>query len=359
MEKVQRNRNIYVIEEQGHYSQENKCTVTNSSKLIGMKTSKDGEIISTRPHRKFVDMNVVQNGPNGEVTVTRNQVQMMDIIDHMAVTSGVDQNVYAAANEPTARKILSIVRYIVCTPSHTLAGIEEWKYSHPLPCEDGISEEICHSLFTEIGKDAALQRSFFKARLGREGEVGICLAFDCGTNISCSVLLQKSGLLQPGINKDGETLASVRYLVCFFLKTKMPFWFTKLPGNTPDVAAIRQVLNELKTFGVNKVTLVSDNSDNLESCLGEMFGQEYDFIPPGKSDADWVRDAPNKNLPSLKNPPHCPFDPDIHDVTVPVKRTVEGHAPVPANPKDSKRRGQGQHSDRVPALFRQRTAEDE
>lgn len=233
------------------------------------------------------------------------------------------------------------MRYIVCTPSHTLAGIKEWQYSHPLPCEDGISEEICHGLFTEIGKDTALQRSFFKARLGREGEVRLCLAFDCGTNISCSVLLQKSGLLRPGINKDGETLASVRYLVCFFLKTKIPFWFTKLPGNIPDAAAIRQVLNELKTFGVNKVTLVSDNSDNLESCLGEMFGQEYDFIPPGKSDADWVIDAPNKNLPSLKNPPQCPFDPDIHDVTVPVKRTVEWTRTCASQSKGLKAEGTG------------------
>ena len=100
VEKVQKNGDIYVIEEQRQYNQEKKYTVTISSKLIGLKTSKDGKIINTRPRRKFVDMSVEKKSPTGEVTVTKKHVQMMDIIDHMAKKSGVDDDVYVATDEP-------------------------------------------------------------------------------------------------------------------------------------------------------------------------------------------------------------------------------------------------------------------
>lgn len=324
VEKVQKNGDIYVIEEQRQYNQEKKYTVTISSKLIGLKTSKDGKIINTRPRRKFVDMSVEKKSPTGEVTVTKKHVQMMDIIDHMAKKSGVDDDVYVATDEPTAKKILSMARYIICTDAHTLAGVEEWQYNHPLPYEDGINKGIYHDLFTEIGKDATLQQSFFKSRLDREGEVGIYLAFDSSTSSSCSVLLEKSGLLRYGFNKDDDGMATIKYLVLFSLKTKMPIWFTKLPGNIPDVITIKQVLNELKALGVNKVTLVSDNGYYSESNIGEMLWQGFDFITLGNSDVLWARNELDKILTSLKNPARCcPFDLDIHGVTVPVKRTFE------------------------------------
>lgn len=119
-------------------------------------------------------------------------------------------------------------------------------------------------------------------------------------------------------------MATIKYLVLFSLKTKMPIWFTKLPGNIPDVITIKQVLNELKALGVNKVTLVSDNGYYSESNIGEMLWQGFDFITLGNSDVLWARNELDKILTSLKNPARCcPFDLDIHGVTVPVKRTFE------------------------------------
>ena len=64
---------------------------------------------------------------------------MMDIIDHIGKTSGIDDAVYDNTDSGTAQKILSLARYLLATNGQTLPGITAWQYMHPLPYEDGIS----------------------------------------------------------------------------------------------------------------------------------------------------------------------------------------------------------------------------
>ena len=324
IERKQKNGTIYVIEEKRQYNREKGYTETIESNLLGVKMSADGQIVNTRPRRTFVNKTVTEVDPTGKVTATRKHVRMMDIVDHVADISGIDEDIYSSTDLPTAKKILSVARYLVCSEAHTLAGIEEWQYNHPLPYDDGINKGIYHDLFVDIGKDESLQQSFFKARLDREGEVGLYLACDSSTSSSCSVLLEKSGELRYGFNKDEDGLPTVKFLVLFSLKTRMPVWFTELPGNIPDVITIKPVLDQLKALGVKKVTIVSDNGYYSESNLGEMLKQGYDFITLGNPDVLWIKKELDNVLTSLRNPARaCPFDLDIHGVTVPVKRTFE------------------------------------
>ena len=323
-EQKQKNGTIYVIEEKRQYNREKGYTETIESKLIGMKLSEDGKIVSTRPRRLFVNKTVNETDPTGKVTAVRKHVQMMDIVNHMADISGIDEDVYSSTDLPTAKKILSMARYIVCSEAHTLAGIEEWQFQAPLPYDDGINKGIYHDLFVDIGKDESLRQAFFKARLDRESGVGLYLACDSSTSSSCSVLLEKSGELRYGFNKDEDGMPTVKFLVLFSLKTKMPVWYAKLPGNIPDVITIKPVLEQLKALDVSKVTIVTDNGYYSEGNLGEMLRQKYDFITLGNSDANWVKEELNKVLKSLRNPAHaCPFDLDIHGITVPVRRKFE------------------------------------
>ena len=209
IERKQKNGTIYVIEEKRQYNREKGYTETIESNLLGVKMSADGKVVNTRPRRTFVNKTVTEVDPTGKVTATRKHVRMMDIVDHVADISGIDEDIYSSTDLPTAKKILSVARYLVCSEAHTLAGIEEWQYNHPLPYDDGINKGIYHDLFVDIGKDESLQQSFFKARLDREGEVGLYLACDSSTSSSCSVLLEKSGELRYGFNKDEDGLPTV------------------------------------------------------------------------------------------------------------------------------------------------------
>ena len=318
--RKQKNGDTYFYEEQRQYSQEKKMTITIGSKLIGKKLQGSDEIVSTRPRRKLINVTKEVETPLGDVNAVRKHVGMMDIVNHMAESSGIDKDMRDATDLPTAIKILSLARYIVCTDAHSLAGIEEWQYMHELPYEDGIDKDACHRLFKEIGNDETLQQAFFKARLDREGEAGVFLACDSSTSSTYSSLLT-SGIARQGYNKDDDGLPTVKYLVLFSLKTKMPVWFTKLPGNVPDVITVKPILDELKALGIKKVTLVSDNGYYSESNIGEMLRQGYDFITLASPKVSWIRDELDKVCIKLHNPAYvCPFDIGTHGLCIPITR---------------------------------------
>lgn len=81
---------------------------------------------------------------------------MMDIIDHIGKASGIDAAIYGSTDQGTAQKILSLARYLLATNGQSLPGITVWQYTHPLPYEGGMSEDIYQNLFSEVGRDESL-----------------------------------------------------------------------------------------------------------------------------------------------------------------------------------------------------------
>lgn len=318
----QKNGDIYIYQEERQYFPELKQTRTISKKLLSKKIAGRNTVVSTRKKRTFINITKEETDPLGKVTAIRKHVGMMDIADHLAKESGVDADIRALTDGPTADKILSIARYLLCTDAKGIAGIEEWQYGHTLPYDDGINQKVYHELFKEIGRDETLQQAFFRARLDREGEAGLFLAYDSSTESTWSTQLVKNGIARQGVNGDG--LPSFKYLVLFSLKTRMPVWFCKLPGNIPDVISVTPVLEELKALGAKKVTMVDDNGYYSESNIGEMLGQKYDFITLGNIDVKWVKDELDKVIKTLMNPAHaCPFDLQTNGVSVKVTRNFQ------------------------------------
>jgi hypothetical protein len=89
---------------------------------------------------------------------------MMELIDHIGSVSGIDDAVYSNTDTGTAQKILSIARYLLATGGNSLPGISTWQFNHPIPYEEGISEDVYHDLFVQISRDESLQQSFFASR---------------------------------------------------------------------------------------------------------------------------------------------------------------------------------------------------
>jgi hypothetical protein len=63
---------------------------------------------------------------------------MMEIIDHIGSSSGIDDGIYCSTDIGTAQKLVSIARYLLATNGQSLPGILTWQFNHPLPYEDGI-----------------------------------------------------------------------------------------------------------------------------------------------------------------------------------------------------------------------------
>lgn len=90
---------------------------------------------------------------------------MMDIIDYIGKSSGIDNAVYDSTDQGTAQKLLSLSRYLLATDGQSFPGITAWQYTHPLPYEHGLSEDVYHGLFEQVGHNESLMQSFFASRL--------------------------------------------------------------------------------------------------------------------------------------------------------------------------------------------------
>jgi hypothetical protein len=307
----QKNGDIYVIERKTQYDPEKKYNVVLSSKIIGKIPLGQNQVVPTRPKRPSGKK--VSNLPAPFLNASRMRVGMMDIIDHIGKASGIDEAIYANTDLGTAQKILSLARYLLATDGQSLPGITAWQYSHPIPYEDGISEDVYHDLFTSVGRDESLMQSFFASRLqGSEGEP--VLAYDSTTVSTYSQQLPEA---RYGFNKEHDGLETVKLLSLYSIETRQPVAFTKQPGNQPDVITIENALKQLQILSIGNAEIVTDNGYYSEKNLAELLYAHFDFITLAKTNLNWIKPELNARLDEFRSTSSaCPFDTNTHGITV-------------------------------------------
>jgi len=138
---TQKNGDIYVLERKTEYDPVRKWNNVLSTKLLS-KIPKGSKIpVPTRPKKPNTAKKAEITGP---ITASRNPIGMMDIIAHIGAASGIDDGIYANTDTGAAQKIISLARYLLATNGQSLPGILTWQFNHPLPYENGISEDIYH-----------------------------------------------------------------------------------------------------------------------------------------------------------------------------------------------------------------------
>ena len=308
----QKNGDIYVVERRTIYDPLKKRNRILSSKLLS-KIPKNSEIeVPTRPKRpKSED----PEQKNEIVKASRKHTGMMDIIAHIGETSGIDDAIYGATDRGTAQKIISLARYLLATNGQSLPGIQTWQYNHPIPYEDGITEDVYHDLFRQIGLDESLQQSFFKARCDTLS-AGDAIAYDSTT---ISTYSGNQNEARNGFNKAGDGLKTVKLLTLYSIDKRQPVAFTKQPGNLPDVTSITNAVKQLTSLGVNTSELVTDNGYYSEKNLAELYLAGFGFITLAKNSVGWIRPEIDKAMKELHDfQSICPYDTTTHGVCVKV-----------------------------------------
>lgn len=317
VKQLQKNGDIYILERKTVYDPEKKYTKVLSTKLMS-KIPKGSEIpVPTRPKRS--------KKPNSDiktkiVSAKRTHVGMMDIIDYIGTASGIDDAIYSSTDKSTAQKIISLARYLLATNGQSFPGIQTWQYNHPLPYEDGITEDVYHNLFVQLGTDESLQQSFFMHRC-ENLQTGDALAYDSTT---ISTYSENQNEARYGFNKTHDGLKTIKLLTLYSIEKRQPIAFTKQAGNLPDVSSISNALKQLSVLGVNKTEIVTDNGYYSEQNFSEMLQAGFDFITLAKNSVTWIRTEIDKQRDALDNfKSVCPFDPTIHGVSVLLMHTFE------------------------------------
>jgi hypothetical protein len=150
---TQKNGDIYILERKTIYDQDKKRNKVSCTKLLskipkGFKTP-----VPTRPKKPHLDK---ETKCHRKITASRDHVGMMELIDHIGSASGIDDGLYGNTDLGTARKIISIARYLLATNGQSLPGILTWQFNHQLPYEDGMTEDVYHDLFARVGRDESL-----------------------------------------------------------------------------------------------------------------------------------------------------------------------------------------------------------
>jgi transposase len=314
---TQKNGDIYVLQRQTVYDQDKKRNRVLSTKLLS-KIPKGSEIpVATRPKRA-----VFGKEPENleKMAASRDHVGMMEIIDHIGAESGIDGGIYGNTDLGTAQKIISIARYLLASNGQSLPGILTWQFNHPLPYEDGITEDIYHDLFARIGRDESLQQSFFAARCaGIKGRP--VLAYDSTT---ISTYSENQIEARYGYNKAGDGLKTIKLLTLYSIDTRQPVAFTKQPGNLPDVLTIGNALKQLSVLGLGNAEIITDNGYYSDHNLSALFLAHFDFVTLVKTNLKWVKaeiDSHRGDFGSVSNA--CPFATGTHGITVTLMRDFE------------------------------------
>lgn len=315
--QTQKNGDIYVIERQTQYDPVKKYNVVISSRIIGKIPKGQKTVVPTRPKRSHGEKVSNSPVPFSLVSATRKKVGMMDIIDQIGKTSGIDAAVYGSTDQGTAQKILSLARYLLATNGQSLPGITVWQYTHPLPYEDGMSEDIYHDLFSRVGRDEALMQSFFASRLAGLKDTAL-LAYDSTTISTYSTRISEA---RYGFNKAHDGLETVKLLSLYSIETRQPVAFAKQPGNQPDVITIENALKQLQVLGISKAEIVTDNGYYSEKNLAELLHAHFDFITLIKTNIKWVKKELDSRLDEFHSTGSaCPFDTNTHGLTVALMR---------------------------------------
>ena len=314
VQNTQKNGDIYVFERQTVYDPGKKYNKVLSSKLLS-KIPKGTEIpVPTRP--KKPDYEKEPKFP-GEITATRNHIGMMEIIDHIGSVSGIDGGIYSNTDIGAAQKIISIARYLLASNGQSLPGILTWQFNHPLPYEDGITEDVYHDLFMQVGRDESLQQNFFANRCASIKEKAV-LAYDSTT---ISTYSENQIEARYGYNKDEDGLKTIKLLTLYSIETRQPVAFTKQPGNLPDVITIENALKQLSALGLGGAEIITDNGYYSEHNLAALFLANFDFVTLVKISLKWVKAEIETHLDDFGGvSTACPFDTGTHGITFTLMR---------------------------------------
>ena len=313
--RTQKNGDIYVLERRIIYDPTLKRNKILNTKLMH-KIPKGSSIpVPTRPKRSYFEKS---SDFDEQIVAKRTRIGMMDILSHIGTSSKIDSGIYGSTDIGTAQKIISIARYFLASNGQTLPGILPWQLNHQLPYEDGITEDVYHDLFVQVGRNETLQQNFFANRCESIKEK-VVLAYDSST---ISTYSENQIEARYGYNKAEDGLKTIKYLTLYSIDARQPVAFTKQPGNLADVITIENALHQLSALGIKDAELVTDNGYYSEHNLAELFLAGFDFITLVKTSAAWVRREMDKHLDELDSLGSvCPFDTSTHGITVSLMRS--------------------------------------
>ncbi|MDO5538232.1 MAG: hypothetical protein Q4F72_11990, partial [Desulfovibrionaceae bacterium] len=308
---TQDNGDVYVYRREVEYDPARRNNRVRSSKLLGKIRKGESEMIPTRPRRKRADG---QEGGSTAVQTGGTGAGIADILEHIGRESGIDEAILRHAGEGTARKILSIARYLAATGGQPLPGMAIWQTTHCLPYTDEITEDLCNDLFLSVGRDEALQQGYFADRCRSLGDRS---ALACDLTVYPVELLKESQDMDAvEAHRDGQN--SIKFVTLHSAGERQPFAFAGTDSPLSDIARIDLALERLSVLGMENILLMAEDGFRSEDSALELCLTGCDYVTPAPISTSWVRAELDQAMAGGRfetTGSVCPFDVDVHCAT--------------------------------------------
>jgi transposase len=218
-------------------------------------------------------------------------------------------------------QILSIVYYLIMEDKNPLFRFEKWGAIHKHPYGKDISSQRSSELFTSITADA--QAEFFR-RQGKRRIEKEYWAYDTTTISSYSETLLQ---VQHGKKRNGINLPQIKLLLVFGEESRLPFYYRKLAGNTPDSKTVKNFLAILDVFGFKKVKMTMDRGFYSAANINGLYKEHIKFLIGAKLSLKFVRQALDAAYNDIRSFEHYSPNHDVYGYTVTSEWDYEQERP--------------------------------
>jgi transposase len=286
----------YAYENKAYWDKEKQQSRAKRT-LVGKVDPVSGEIIKTRDYKKknadVVDV-TLKRGPAPILKYQRGFFGATYLFDQIGAITGVEADLKACFPE-SYKKILSIAYFLILEENNSLSRFSHWQRLHVHPYGDDIPSQRSSELFQSIEEEGRM--SFFRKQ-GRRRIEKEYWAFDITTISSYSAVLKQ---IKDGCNKEHDRLPQLNLALLFGEKSKLPFYYRKLPGNITDVTTVRQLMHEFDVMGYRKVNVILDRGFYSKSNIDLLYKNHQKFAIGLKLSLKYVKDLLDEERERLKS----------------------------------------------------------
>jgi transposase len=281
----------YVYNSTAYWDKEKKQSRAKRT-LIGKLDPVTNEVVPTDGRGRSKTKNVSRTDPNKTesteqpipLPVTKRSffgaTHLLDVIGEKIGIKEDLQNCFPK----TWQQILSIVYYSILEDKSPLYRFEKWHHLHQHPYGQNITSQRSSELFSSITEN---QKQMFFKRQGERRLEKEYWAYDITTISSYSQTLSQ---VQYGHNKEEDTLPQLNLALVFGETSKLPFYYRKLAGNTPDVKTVQHLLTSLDDLGFSKTKMVMDRGFNSDKNIADLYKKGVKFLIGGKMSRSFMKD---------------------------------------------------------------------
>lgn len=181
------------------------------------------------------------------------------------------------------RQIESVCYYLILESGQSMYRFRKWGLTHRHPFGKVLSSQRISELLGHITEDAKMM--FFKRQAMRRAEREY-LAFDTTSISSYSELIKQA---KYGKNKEGDVLPQINLALLYGEKSRLPVYYRKMAGNTPDVVTIQNLLKDIDFLEMEKLSFVMDRGFFSERNINDFMKHHHKFLIGARCNLKLVR----------------------------------------------------------------------